>query len=55
MADPSVADYWYLLGRAYMAMNDYRGSYESLQQAVSRKPRALEIWVTVGILYYNIE
>lgn len=55
MADPSVADYWYLLGRAHMAMNDYRGSYESLQQAVRRKPRAPEIWVTVGILYYNIE
>ncbi|KAK4653284.1 glucose repression mediator protein [Podospora pseudocomata] len=55
MADPSVADYWYLLGRAHMTMNDYRGSYESLYQAVPRKPRAPEIWVTVGILYHNIE
>jgi tetratricopeptide (TPR) repeat protein len=54
MADPSTAEHWYLLARAYLALKKYPKGYECLQQSVYHKGRVPQFWTTIGILYYQI-
>ena len=55
VADRSIAEHWYLLGRAYIGMQEYPKAYEALQQAVYWNGRIPNFWVTIGILYYRID
>ncbi|KAG8722913.1 hypothetical protein FRC08_000013 [Ceratobasidium sp. 394] len=52
-SDPSDAQSWYLLGRAYMAGQKYQKAYESYQQAAYRDGRNPTFWCSIGVLYYN--
>ena len=54
LADWPIAEHWYLLGRAYNGMKEYRKAYEALQQAVYWNGRIPHFWVTIGILYYRV-
>ena len=53
-ADPSDAQSWYLLGRAYMAGQKYNKAYEAYQQAVYRDSRNPTFWCSIGVLYFQI-
>ena len=52
--DPSDAQGWYLLGRAYMAGQKYNKAYEAYQQAVYRDGRNPTFWCSIGVLYFQI-
>ena len=45
---------WYLLGRAFMQLNNYGKAYEAYQQAVYRDGKSPAYWCSIGILYFNI-
>ncbi|KAK4516196.1 uncharacterized protein ATC70_011165 [Mucor velutinosus] len=53
-ADSADAQSWYLLGRCYMAEQNYTKAYESYQQAVYRDARNPIFWCSIGVLYYQI-
>lgn len=53
-SDPSDAQSWYLLGRAYMAGQKYNKAYEAYQQAVYRDGRNPTFWCSIGVLYFQI-
>ncbi|KAG8927220.1 hypothetical protein FRC01_007813 [Tulasnella sp. 417] len=50
----SDAQSWYLLGRAYLAVQKHQKAYEACQQAVYRDGRNPTFWCSIGVLYYNI-
>lgn len=52
--DPSDAQSWYLLGRAYMNSQEYKRAYEAYQQAVYRDGHDPKFWISIGILYSQI-
>lgn len=52
--DPTDAQSWYLLGRAYMAGQKYNKAYEAYQQAVYRDGRNPTFWCSIGVLYFQI-
>nr|ODN86649.1 general transcriptional repressor [Cryptococcus depauperatus CBS 7841] len=52
--DPTDAQSWYLLGRAYMSAQRYNKAYEAYQQAVYRDGRNPTFWCSIGVLYYQI-
>ncbi|KAI9311222.1 hypothetical protein BX666DRAFT_1868286 [Dichotomocladium elegans] len=53
-ADGNDAQSWYLLGRCYMAEQNYNKAYEAYQQAVYRDARNPTFWCSIGVLYYQI-
>ncbi|KAI8875925.1 TPR-like protein [Backusella circina FSU 941] len=53
-ADSNDAQSWYLLGRCYMAEQNYSKAYEAYQQAVYRDARNPTFWCSIGVLYYQI-
>lgn len=53
-ADEHDAQTYYLLGRCYMAEQDYNRAYEAYQQAVYRDARNPTFWCSIGVLYYQI-
>ncbi|KZS90350.1 TPR-like protein [Sistotremastrum niveocremeum HHB9708] len=53
-AEPTDAQSWYLLGRAYMAGQKYNKAYEAYQQAVYRDGRNPTFWCSIGVLYFQI-
>ncbi|KAI8365640.1 hypothetical protein EDC96DRAFT_462923, partial [Choanephora cucurbitarum] len=53
-ADSNDAQSWYLLGRCYMAEQNYNKAYEAYQQAVYRDARNPTFWCSIGVLYYQI-
>ncbi|SNX86681.1 probable TPR-containing protein Mql1 [Melanopsichium pennsylvanicum] len=53
-SDPNDAQSWYLLGRAYMAGQNYNKAYEAYQQAVYRDGKNPTFWCSIGVLYYQI-
>eukprot|EP01114_Cavostelium_apophysatum_P002663 TRINITY_DN1235_c0_g1_i4.p1 TRINITY_DN1235_c0_g1~~TRINITY_DN1235_c0_g1_i4.p1 ORF type:complete len:677 (-),score=191.42 TRINITY_DN1235_c0_g1_i4:966-2996(-) len=52
--DPNDGQTWYLLGRCYMAQQQYRKAYDAYQQAVYRDGRNPTFWCSIGVLYYQI-
>lgn len=54
VADPNDSQSWYLLGRAYMAGQNYNKAYEAYQQAVYRDGKNPTFWCSIGVLYYQI-
>jgi tetratricopeptide (TPR) repeat protein len=53
-SDPTDGQTWYLLGRCYMAQQQYRKAYDAYQQAVYRDGRNPTFWCSIGVLYYQI-
>ncbi|GAA6006303.1 hypothetical protein JCM11491_002102 [Sporobolomyces phaffii] len=53
-SDPNDPFSWYLLGRAYMTVNNFGKAYEAYQQAVYRDGKNPAFWCSIGVLYYNI-
>lgn len=53
-SDGNDAQSWYLLGRCYMAEQNYNKAYEAYQQAVYRDARNPTFWCSIGVLYYQI-
>ncbi|ORX50118.1 TPR-like protein [Hesseltinella vesiculosa] len=53
-SDSADAQSWYLLGRCYMAEQNYNKAYEAYQQAVYRDARNPTFWCSIGVLYYQI-
>ena len=53
-SDPNDSQSWYLLGRAYMAGQNYNKAYEAYQQAVYRDGKNPTFWCSIGVLYYQI-
>ncbi|KAI8052687.1 hypothetical protein BDF21DRAFT_173334 [Thamnidium elegans] len=53
-SDSNDAQSWYLLGRCYMAEQNYNKAYEAYQQAVYRDARNPTFWCSIGVLYYQI-
>lgn len=51
---PQNAEAWYLLARLYIRERVYEEAYETLQQAVYCDGRSTTAWVSVGVLYYQI-
>ncbi|KAJ1798744.1 glucose repression mediator protein [Coemansia sp. RSA 2399] len=52
--DKTEAHTWYLLGRCYMAQQQYNKAYEAYQQAVYRDGNNANYWCSIGVLYYQI-
>ena len=46
---------WYLAGRAYLVAKHYKEAHFALQEAIYRNGRSPNIWITVGIMYYQID
>ena len=44
---------WYLLGRCYMAQQNYKKAYDCYQQAVYKDGRNPTFWCSIGVLYYQ--
>jgi tetratricopeptide (TPR) repeat protein len=53
-SDDSDPQSWYLLGRCYMAEQNYNKAYEAYQQAVYRDSRNPTFWCSIGVLYFQI-
>ncbi|RGP66295.1 transcriptional corepressor ssn6 [Fusarium sporotrichioides] len=53
-SDSSNAEYWYLMGRAYMLLGNYGESHECFQEAVYVQHRFPTFWISIGILYFKI-
>lgn len=53
-ADPNDGQTWYLLGRVYMALREFRQAYDAYQQAVYRDGRNATFWCSIGVLYYQM-
>ncbi|KAI7885182.1 TPR-like protein [Lichtheimia hyalospora FSU 10163] len=53
-SDSNDAQSWYLLGRCYIAEQNYNKAYEAYQQAVYRDARNPAFWCSIGVLYYRI-
>lgn len=53
-SDDSDPQSWYLLGRCYMAEQNYNKAYEAYQQAVYRDYRNPTFWCSIGVLYFQI-
>jgi len=51
--DSSNGQSWYLIGRVYMALQQYLPAYNSYQEAVLRDPRNPTYWCSIGNLYYK--
>ncbi|KAJ2551807.1 glucose repression mediator protein [Coemansia sp. RSA 1933] len=52
--DKTEAHTWYLLGRCYMAQQQFNKAYEAYQQAVYRDGNNANYWCSIGVLYYQI-
>ncbi|KAJ2782692.1 glucose repression mediator protein [Coemansia javaensis] len=52
--DKADSQTWYLLGRCYMAQQQYNKAYEAYQQAVYRDGNNANYWCSIGVLYYQI-
>ncbi|KAL6811872.1 hypothetical protein V8C40DRAFT_257667 [Trichoderma camerunense] len=53
-SDSTAVDPWYLLAEIFILGQDYRQVFTCLQQAVFRKPRSPQIWISIANLYYCI-
>ena len=53
-ADHSIAHAWYLLGRAYEAVQKFDRAFEAYQQAVYRDGRNAAFWLSIGVLYFRV-
>ncbi|UZP32447.1 hypothetical protein NXS19_000263 [Fusarium pseudograminearum] len=53
-SDSSNAEYWYLLGRAHMILEEYKSAYDCFQKMVYIRHRYPAFWISIGILYFNI-
>ncbi|KAK2671468.1 Tetratricopeptide repeat [Fusarium oxysporum f. sp. vasinfectum] len=53
-SDSSVAENWYLLGRACIKLQDYKRAHECLQSAIYIEPNCPSLWITTAILYFRI-
>ncbi len=49
---PSNSVPWYLLGRCYMATNQYSDACEAYNRAINLDPNDPQIWCSLGTLYY---
>ncbi|EWZ30262.1 hypothetical protein FOZG_16427 [Fusarium oxysporum Fo47] len=54
-SDSSIAENWYLLGRACIKLQDYKRAHECLQSAVYIEPHCPSFWITTAILYFRID
>ncbi|RYC96184.1 hypothetical protein BFJ63_vAg1057 [Fusarium oxysporum f. sp. narcissi] len=54
-SDSSIAENWYLLGRACLKLQDYRRAFECLQNAIYIEPNCPSFWITVAIMYFSIK
>lgn len=52
--DSTDGQTWYLLGRVYMALREFRQAYDAYQQAVYRDGRNATFWCSIGVLYYQM-
>ncbi|KAI1073293.1 hypothetical protein LB507_010812 [Fusarium sp. FIESC RH6] len=52
--DKHNAEYWYLLGRAYMLRQSYPRTYDCLQQSYFIEPKSPSVWMSIGILYWKV-
>lgn len=52
--DSTDGQTWYLLGRVYMALREFRQAYDAYQQAVYRDDRNATFWCSIGVLYYQM-
>ncbi|KAH7049994.1 hypothetical protein BKA57DRAFT_393412 [Linnemannia elongata] len=53
-SDNTDAQSWYLMGRCYMAQQNFSKAYEAYQQAVYRDSRNPTFWCSIGLLYFQI-
>ncbi|TVY64402.1 General transcriptional corepressor trfA [Fusarium oxysporum f. sp. cubense] len=54
-SDSSIAENWYLLGRACIKLQDYKRAHECLQSTVYIEPHCPSFWITTAILYFRID
>ncbi|RKK70258.1 hypothetical protein BFJ69_g12003 [Fusarium oxysporum] len=54
-SDSSIAENWYLLGRACIKLQDYKRAHECLQSAIYIEPHCPSFWITTAILYFRID
>ncbi|XEU97683.1 hypothetical protein FSHL1_002969 [Fusarium sambucinum] len=52
-SDKSNVEYIYLLGRAYMLVQDYKKALECFQKTTDIQPRCPSFWISIGILFFN--
>lgn len=53
-SDSSIAENWYLLGRACIKLQDYKRAHECLQSGIYIEPNCPSFWITTAILYFRI-
>eukprot|EP00178_Gracilaria_changii_P016717 TRINITY_DN48024_c0_g1_i1.p1 TRINITY_DN48024_c0_g1~~TRINITY_DN48024_c0_g1_i1.p1 ORF type:complete len:1424 (+),score=205.98 TRINITY_DN48024_c0_g1_i1:788-5059(+) len=52
--EPDDGQTWYLLGRVYMSLREFRQAYDAYQQAVYRDCQNATFWCSIGVLYYQM-
>lgn len=52
--DPNDGQTWYLLGRVYMALREFRQAYDAYQQSVYRDGQNATFWCSIGVLHYQM-
>ncbi|KAI0564799.1 TPR repeat containing protein [Gracilaria domingensis] len=52
--EPNDGQTWYLLGRVYMSLREFRQAYDAYQQAVYRDCSNATFWCSIGVLYYQM-
>lgn len=50
--DPLDSQTWYLLGRAFMDIQQPQNAHVKYQQAIYRDDRFPGYWISMGVLYY---
>jgi TPR repeat len=50
--NPSNHVAWYLLGRCYMATEQYTDACEAYNRAINLNPNDPQVWCSLGVLYY---
>ena len=50
--NPLSSTAWYLVGRGYMAAEQYPDAFEAYNRAVNLEPNDSQVWMSLGVLYY---
>jgi tetratricopeptide (TPR) repeat protein len=53
LSDSSNAEYWYLLGRAHMLLENYKKSHECFQATVYIQLGSPSFWISIGVLFFK--
>ena len=54
LVEPSIAEHWYLLGRAYIQQGKWKHASQVIKQATYLTPSVPPFFTTAGRIYYHL-